>query len=260
MSDVARSLHAIISALNEAKGAHPFARWEEILEAKQGTVEFSERHAAVVMLWRETVTSVRALPESSTRERRLSYANSWWHALVLPDRNWGEQKPKPFLDQASLDILDATAERLEEVDGMRSTQLVDSALVSLRSVADEWILRVSGDKTLPRSLRLALVERLESLIWFVDHAEQFGIASVVRSGETASGALLRAAVEYKRTTWLQRLGGLVGAITLVATGLGQVAVAVDYVQDIHQEIEAGLTGQPDPDSQGDAPDGEAKQH
>lgn len=258
VSDAARSLHTLIAALNDSEGAHPFARWEQVLDAQQATPEFAERHAAVVMLWRETVASIRALAGSSTRERRLAYATTWWRALVLPDRNWSEQKNIPFLDQASLDILDVTAEHLGELDGRWLSQDVDSALNSLRTAAEGWVSVVGEDEALPRSLRVALGERLESLIWFIDHADRFGVASVVRSGETASGALLRAAVDHQRMTWTQRLVGLVGAITLVSTGLNQSSAAIDYGQEIYREIEAGVTGQPDPDHQGGSSSGDSE--
>lgn len=255
MSDAARSLHSLITAFSEAKGAHAFARWEIVFETDQESLDFAERHAAVVALWRETVASIKSMPESKTRERRLAYGNQWWRAVVLPQPSWGEQTGKVVMSQGALDMLDSVAETLAELDGRPPTQVVDSALASLRSFTEDWIARINSDDGLPRSLRMVLVERLESLRWFIDHADQFGVASIIRSGETATGALIRAAVEKQRPSWLTKIVGLVGALTLITTG---VSTSIDAVQDIYLELEAGVTGHPDPDSPGGPSDGEPR--
>lgn len=240
MTSSARYLHHLLMQVEEAEGANLRVRWASVLAAEPYSVDFSLRHAAVVGLWRDTVGMINALPASPTRERRLTYAEAWWQGIVLPDVHWGENKRHSVLNQAAFDMLDTTAEYLEQLDGgAQPTGLPDDALRDLRTQAEEWIDRVQQAEGLSRGLGASLIEHLQSVIWLIDNVDRFGSAPIVAAAEQATGGLIRAGFStLQPAAWAQHLAKFVAAMTLVATGLTQTNVAIDQAQEIYREIES----------------------
>lgn len=247
MTTAARNLHTLLEQVETSDATSVRDRWGTALEAEPFSTTFALRHAAVTSLWRETVGVIGALPQSATRDRRLAYADAWWRAIVMPEVHWGDGQRHQVINQAALDMLDATAEYLEQLDGGTQPEPPAGALDSLRTQAEEWIARVQDTNGLSRGLTASLLDHLNNLIWCIDNADRFGVAPVVAAAERASGGLLRTALVTFQTTWSQHLGTFVAAITLVATGLTQTNVALDQGQDLYREIAAVVQHQPDPD-------------
>ena len=248
MTTAARHLHTLLEQVQEAEGANVRVRWQAVLEAEPYSTTFALRHAAVTSLWRETVGVINALPASATRDRRLTYAEQWWRAVTMPDVHWGDNQRHEIIDQAALDMLDATAEYLEQLDGGTQAAPV-GALDALRAQAEEWVARVETAAGLSRGLTASLLEHLHNLIWLIDNADRFGVSPVISAAEQVSGGLLRTAMSTMQPgKWAGHLGKFVAAITLVATGLTQTNLAIDQGQDLYREIEAAAQHQPDPDT------------
>lgn len=259
MSTAARNLHTLLKQVHEADGANVRVRWQSVLEAEPFSTTFGLRHAAVTSLWTETVGVIQALPASTTRDRRLSYVESWWRAIVMPEIHWGDNQPHQIIDQSSLDMLDTTAEYLEQLDGGTQDGPPEGALGALRVQAEDWIDRIGTTDGLSRGLTASLVEHLNNLVWLIDNADRFGVAPVVAAAERATGGLLRAGIStLQSSAWAEYLGKFVAAITLVATGLTQTNMAIDQGQDIYREIESAVHHLPDPDP--DTPAAEPGEH
>ena len=247
MTTAARNLHTLLEQVENSEALSVRDRWGATLEAEPFSTNFALRHAAVTSLWRETVGVIGALPQSATRDRRLAYADSWWRAIVMPEVHWGDGQRHQMIDQPALDILDATAEYLEQLDGGTQPEPPVGALDSLRTQAEEWIARVQDTNGLSRGLTASLLDHLNNLIWCIDNADRFGVAPVVAAAEQATGGLVRTAFGTMQATWGQHLSTFVAAITLIATGLTQTNIAIDQGQNLYQEITAVVQHQPDPD-------------
>lgn len=248
MTTAARHLHHILTQVHEAEGANVRVRWETVLEANLSSKPFALRHAAVTSLWTETVGVIEALPASPTRDRRLSYVESWWRAIVMPEVHWGDNQRHQIIDQASLDMLDTTAECLEQLDGDTQIGLPEEALAALRTQAEEWIARIQNGG-LSRGLTTSLLEHLNNLVWLIDNADRLGVAPVIAAAERTTGGLLRTGIAtLQPAAWWQHMTKFVAAITLVAGGLTAVNNVIDHSQGIYREIEAIVQHQPDPDT------------
>lgn len=254
MTTAARRLHHLLQAAESGENAMIRDRWAAALDAQPGTQEFALRHAAVIDLWHETVGVITALPASSTRNRRLSYATAWWNAIVMPDAHWGDGSRHTMIDQSSLDMLDSAAEYLEELDG-GATDASDIALTQLRVEAEQWLTRIA-EVGLPKGLATALTDSVNNLLWLIDNADRFGTAPIVAASERVTGGLIRTgSTTFQPRGWWQAVVQFVGAITLVAGGLTAANNALDQAQHMGREIAAVVQQAPDPDEQPPAIEG-----
>lgn len=238
MTTAATNLYSLLRALEAEQGATLEARWEQVLGADADGLEFALRFTSVLGLWRETVESLRAMPPSAALSTRLKYAASWWAAIVMPRNQWNANDRPRLLAPPSFDMLEITAEALEELDGGPPAR--PETLEALRTESEEWLDLVRQSNTLSKGLKVSLIECFERVLWLIDNQAMVGIAPVIDETDRTAGRLLRVGVatgqpwREKVEKWLD----LAAKVASVAhTGNLAIGDAKDTLESITKAIE-----------------------
>jgi hypothetical protein len=200
----------------------------EVVGAPVGSVEFVNRHSAVVGLVNELQTFLEALPEGhELKTRHLSDIPAYYNAVVFPGDWGGGLKPRNIIDQNLIKLLGGLGTTLKVMAA--GTTPVEGDIERLEASLTDWEAMVES-AGLPDGLRdqiRAQVQKIRDLLTQVDNV---GYGPVIRESQSLLGYGIRAFKVAKD----------VGAVATCFVGLFEFIAHV-HVQDWSAAANA-LTG------------------
>jgi hypothetical protein len=225
----ADALYQLLGELRNAGTANLADAWSTVLEAGFGSFEFAQRHGEVVRLWNDIVIHIGALSRESTRNRMLSYAPAWWHALIMPNTQWqaGNTTPANVIRSSDLDHLASLSDLISAQLGGTAANPALSDLATLRAQCDEWMLLLAdSDEITDETFRNTLRTQVGHLLWLIDNANRFGVSRVVEHGDQLTGTLIRTAGAPDAKSKVKNLESFKGRIKKLVIALALIAGTV----------------------------------
>jgi hypothetical protein len=208
----AQRLHDLLEQIRGVGGRSLREAWETALEAEYGSAEFAERHAMVVSLLTETISSLRGL-SSQAQERARRYIPAWWAAVVNADQQWGAQGQnlQTLMPQSDLDHLGNVAGLIAERFGRAEVPPVGNALAELDAECLSWLEQLRKDTDIPRPVANALIADFEHARWLIANHASFGEQPIVRQTQSTLAAVATATPQVpvaKQGAWKGKAASL----------------------------------------------------
>jgi hypothetical protein len=248
----AQRLHDLLEQIRGVGGRSLREAWETALEAEYGSAEFAERHAMVVSLLTETISSLRGL-SNQAQERARRYIPAWWAAVVNADQQWGAQGQnlQTLMPQSDLDHLGNVAGLIAERFGRAEFPPVANALAELDAECLSWLEQLRKDTDVPRPVANALIADFEHARWLIANHAAFGEQPIVRQTQSMLAAVATATSQVpvaKQGAWKGKaaslalvVGTLSGLLQLPSQALESgraVAEITDAISSGSEDAEA----------------------
>lgn len=236
------ALQAILKVVNDpGAGKSLQQRWQQAIGVSTRSPEFAIRHAEVVGLLTETVRQIKSLPANARADYEPSIL-PWWNVVVAPDSAWGNGITGNIVQPEHIRILGALGQVIESRMEATSAAPGGFKIEAIREQCEEW-KNTLADIGLSANLRNLLIERIDHLIWVVEHADLLGYARVARAADELTGQLAMATPrvpdEYRKR-WTDRFKAWTGVLIAFTAFNVSATTAIESSTNLAKQIESSV--------------------